>query len=117
MKENKPRTNMMIAKSFPMLAARWVAFMYGIWVANQARRRRPPSMGKAGSRLKSMRMMFKRPSIQSIMPRGLPSSSNVARRIPIRPRMPLTAGPAKAIWSSRRGFLGISSMAETPPKK
>jgi len=28
----------MIAKSFPMLAARWVAFMYGIWVANQARR-------------------------------------------------------------------------------
>jgi hypothetical protein len=67
--------------------------------------------------LKAMRMMFMSPRVQSMMPAAPPSGSREAKRVEINPMTPLTAGPAKAICSSRRGLRGISSTALTPPKK
>ena len=43
---------------WPMSAARWVARVYSIRVASNARSARPPSIGNAGSRLKPARNTF-----------------------------------------------------------
>ncbi|OPY45908.1 MAG: hypothetical protein A4E46_01099 [Methanosaeta sp. PtaU1.Bin016] len=67
-----------------------------------------------------MSMRFSTPSVQSMMATGLlsyPMFARSERRMHTMPKIALTAGPAKAICSSRRGFLGISSIADTPPKK
>ena len=93
-------------------------------MANKARNTRPPSMGKAGMRLKenSMTLVVKRLYTMLSLLTGLHQSEK-AGTCPLKAkkmRKPmastkLTAGPAKAMSISCQGFSGICSIAATPP--
>jgi hypothetical protein len=80
-------------------------------------------MGKAGSKLKIPSTKFIDPRIQRIRYAGFCKRTGLAEirylyiRTQTEPIIRLVKGPAKAIFASCPGFLGISSMADTPPKK
>jgi hypothetical protein len=115
----KPKTS---AIAWPSVAAMWVAWVYSSRVASSARTARPPSMGKAGIRLKSASerlMESSRPRNELSPSRARlkelhapvasnPTTSNAAMA-------KFTAGPASATHSSCRGSSGMRSSRATPP--
>ena len=60
-KAKRPMMPKRIANPLPTSAAIWVALCRGIRFASQARSTLPPSIGKAGRRLKTQRMIFSTP--------------------------------------------------------
>jgi hypothetical protein len=99
-------------------------------MARKARNTRPPSMGKAGSRLNtaSVRLTTNRYTYAATKPRDrsrfenspaektLPTSKKSGAAASINsPNTTLERGPTTEMMSSLRGSWGISSMDDTPP--
>ena len=83
---------------------------------------RPPSIGKAGIRLKSARNRFTDASRSTIETLALstvasepPSSVALVTRTRPSPITTLTSGPAIAMRNSSSGFSGMRSSRATPP--
>ena len=112
-----------MANPLPMSAAIWVALCRGIRPASQARSTRPPSMGKAGIRLKKQRMVLRNPKypatkITTPATGGFVMNAGVTTMMAKQtaPKMRLATGPTSAMGSSAFGSGMPSSMVAIPPK-
>ena len=107
-----------------MRAAISVAFTRSNFMASSARNTLPPSIGKAGMRLKTASRMFTRKRLNRKLEDDMCASMSSMLGIPPVSRSTknstmaitrFTAGPASATHSSCTGFSGIFSMLATPP--
>lgn len=118
---NRPRNPRPKASAWPILAAISVARGPPTRIATSACKTRPPSIGKAGIRLKTARKMLaiaRRPiSDRFGLSIWVSSSGRTEPTIAIstRPIARLTAGPASATTSSWEGSLGSRWRLATPP--
>jgi hypothetical protein len=116
-----PATTNTTAKARETQAATVVAFRWPSRGARRARKMRPPSMGRAGTRLNTPmpRLRAAPKARRSTGPRSAKLSSAPARwaATPKAPaRVKDTAGPAAAIRSSWVGVRGDSTMRAMPPR-
>ena len=122
LKTNRPPSPKRTAMTCPTAAAALVALKCPMRIESSARSTRPPSMGNAGSMLKTI--------IARFTPIVFPTRfvvSDVGFNSPLSPIngtvimsstvaiTTLTAGPARATISSSCGCLGIRSKRATPP--
>ena len=124
---SKPARNNSVARPCPIFAAMRVASTAPRFSVSTARSTRPPSIGKAGRRLKRPRERF---GIRSTMSGRVAASGNPTKSDPAKSNAPgsasakLTSGPAMAICISSRGLctgpatnamppMGVSRMSRT----
>ena len=115
----KPKTK---ASAWPIRAAMLVACVRGSQIASTARSTRPPSIGKAGIRLKSTRKTFTEASLAMKLSAGLSrrcrasmSKREFMNKISTTAMTTFTAGPASATTISCPGFSGMRSSRARPP--